>query len=538
MSDVSGNIRDTGGISMVGKQVELVFTLNRPNVVAAGFAAGRLQPTSSVKVTPDALGDWTVTLSDTTTMFDDAWYTLQIRWINGEYGPVDFPDWRIVVPPGGGQLQDLIVGAGSTGPGGGGSNPTLVWVSLTAPKNPKPFQLWLKNNPDDLTDPLNTSILYRWEKNGMTGTWRSIADLEGAPGDAAAMGKFAAIEAALARAIYEGDPRLLVQIAQEEGWAVPFIIENNRLAGGIRNDGTADFYEARLPVTRSDRTRLVGIGDSLMIGGSLGVTWPPGQSFLDKLVAGLPGVTGFNRGISGAPVDEILVRVGAKPLLLSGTIPATGRNLFTTEQEMGWYPGRSFIQTGSLAGVPGELWRNEAEGLSFKRSDTGTADLVIKGEPFISSNAGHYTDTALILMGRNDVTAGILGVEGNVVDHVVNAFVQMVNFFTPTAKNFIVMGTITRTDEETGSAGHTMVTQINTRLKALYPANFVSLQDYLRNRAIADLGWIPTTEDTAKIAAGTLPPQIMDDVTHYKPIVAPVIANNLLKPWMKKRGYV
>ncbi|AIX99763.1 hypothetical protein ART_0165 [Arthrobacter sp. PAMC 25486] len=537
MSTVSGNIRDVGGISMVGKQVQLVFTLNRPNLVAAGYAAGRVLPTEPVKVKPDALGEWTTVLNDTDVMFDDAWYSLQIEWINGEYGPVDFPDWRIAVPAGGGMLQDLVLGPGGVGPGGGGSNQNLVWVSLTAPKNPKPFQLWLHQNPDDLKDPRNTSILYRWEKKHMGGVWKRLADLTGAPGDAAAMGKFAAIEAALAKAVYDGDDRLLTHVDQGEGWATPFVIENNRVAGGIRTDGTAEFFKMRAPVTRSDRKRVVCIGDSLVAGGSLGVLWPAGQSFPAKLAGALPDVAVFNRGISGAPVDEILIRLGAKPLLLTGTIPAIGRELMTTSQEIGWYAGRSFIQSGTLAGVPGDLWRSEAEGLSFKRSDTGTA-IAIKNEPFLSSTSDHFSDTAIIFMGRNDVTANIKGMSATVADHVVDAFVQMVEFLTPNVRQFIVVGTTTRTDEETGSAGHSTVVEINSRVKALYPGRFFDMQNYLRTKAMVDLGMTPTADDLAKIAAGTLPPSIMDDVTHYKPIVAPAIATKALAPLLKKKGYV
>lgn len=165
MPDLTGNIRDIAGASMVGKQVELIFTLNAPNVVRSGAWAGRVVPTEPVSVIPDGTGDFTVTLTDTTTLLNEGWYTLSIEWLRPGtpekpgFGPIDFPDWRILMPSSGGTIQDLITDSQGRP---GGSNGAFIWVGLTAPINPRPFTYWIQSNPDDATALNNTGDIKQW----------------------------------------------------------------------------------------------------------------------------------------------------------------------------------------------------------------------------------------------------------------------------------------------------------------------------------------------------------------------------------------
>jgi len=151
MPNVTGTITDVGGGHLVGKYPEIHFTLNKPN-----SKAGKMHPTQPLTVVPASDGTWTAALESTIDMMDDAWYTVSIQWLDdaGNYVKADFPDWKLEVPTAGGVFSNLF--------GRPPANTRMVYVSLTAPTDPRPFTLWLKQNPDDPNDPLNTGELYEW----------------------------------------------------------------------------------------------------------------------------------------------------------------------------------------------------------------------------------------------------------------------------------------------------------------------------------------------------------------------------------------
>jgi len=151
MPNVTGNLTDVGGGHLVGKYPEIHFTLNAPN-----SKAGVMLPTQPLTVQPASDGSFTAALQSTTDMQDDAWYTLSIQWLDsaGNYVKADFPDWTLQVPTGGGSFSDLF--------GKPPKNQRMVYVSLTPPDNPQPFTLWLKQDPTDPNNPLNTGELYEW----------------------------------------------------------------------------------------------------------------------------------------------------------------------------------------------------------------------------------------------------------------------------------------------------------------------------------------------------------------------------------------
>jgi len=150
---VTGTLTDINMGHLVGKSPQLVFTLNAPN---SGGSA--LYPTEPVRVTPASDGTFSVTLAATTEMNDDgAYYTLSARWLNsvGETpNRADWDGWELQVPSSGGSVSGLW--------GRPPTNPRMVYVSLTEPVNPRPFLLWLKNNPNDDNDPANTWDLSEW----------------------------------------------------------------------------------------------------------------------------------------------------------------------------------------------------------------------------------------------------------------------------------------------------------------------------------------------------------------------------------------
>lgn len=151
MPNVTGTLTDIGGGHLVGKQPQIVFELNRPNT-----KSGVVIPTEPAKVTPGTDGTFSVNLSSTTDMQDDAWYSVSMVWLDpaGNYVKADFPDWALQVPTSGGSFTDLF--------GRPPANQRMVYVSLTAPPDPRPFTLWLQQDPDNPGNPASTGNLYEW----------------------------------------------------------------------------------------------------------------------------------------------------------------------------------------------------------------------------------------------------------------------------------------------------------------------------------------------------------------------------------------
>lgn len=150
-ASVPGNLTDVGGGHLVGKIPEIHFTLNRPN-----SKSGKIHPTEPVTVQPASDGSFTAVLESTTDMMDDAWYTVSIQWLDGagNYVKADFPDWALQVPTGGGSFTDLF--------GKPPTNTQMIYVSLSAPEDPRKWSFWLEDDPTDPDNPLNTGKLHQW----------------------------------------------------------------------------------------------------------------------------------------------------------------------------------------------------------------------------------------------------------------------------------------------------------------------------------------------------------------------------------------
>lgn len=153
MPNVTGKLTDISGGHLDGKIPEIHFTLNAPNA-----KAGVMLPTEPRTVQPDSNGTFTVNLESTVDMMDDAWYTVSIQWLDaaGNYVKADFPDWELQVPSGGGSFSDLF--------GRPPKNSTWFYQSLSAPADPEKWSHWLKDDPLNPANPLNTGDLYQWRK--------------------------------------------------------------------------------------------------------------------------------------------------------------------------------------------------------------------------------------------------------------------------------------------------------------------------------------------------------------------------------------
>lgn len=166
MPTVTGYLKDLVGAAMGNRKGKLVFRPNAPMVQAASTTPGTIHSTAEISVTPASNGSFSVNLTATTVMLQDAYYTLRIEWLDSEGGAMDFPNWQIRVPVGsGGHIGEFIVlGPPNGGWGGSLPNLSLVLVSETRPDNLQVGQLWLQATPGEHASPdgaLNTGNLYR-----------------------------------------------------------------------------------------------------------------------------------------------------------------------------------------------------------------------------------------------------------------------------------------------------------------------------------------------------------------------------------------
>lgn len=151
MPTVTGSLKSIAGGTLTANIGQLVFRLNKPNVGMTGFSKSAVIPTKEHPVTPTAGGEWTVNLTATDVLADDAWYEVGIVWLETEGTFWDF-GLKIKVPSAGGTFDELLYNGGSGG--SGSANQLLVYVNETAPKNPRRGQWWFKPS---------TNKLYRWE---------------------------------------------------------------------------------------------------------------------------------------------------------------------------------------------------------------------------------------------------------------------------------------------------------------------------------------------------------------------------------------
>jgi len=153
---VTGDVLDLGGQSMAEYNAEVIFELNRPNIMATG---GGIRPGKSKKVIPGSDGKFSTSLEPTVSMLADAWYKVRVQWLDAKRNLIAYLDFQIRVPTGGGNLSDLADFSGNGG-NGGGANQMIWWVGLTAP--PSKRYLWLHMNPQDNTDPAGTGDVRQW----------------------------------------------------------------------------------------------------------------------------------------------------------------------------------------------------------------------------------------------------------------------------------------------------------------------------------------------------------------------------------------
>ena len=139
MALVSGTLNDANLGHLAGRAPKLIFTLSEPATSDAGMFV-----TEPIIVTPNSNGAFVVDLEPTETMHQKRHYDLSVQWLDaaGNFIKVDFPDWDIFVPRGGGAFPDLIPGFTS--------NPFMIFWQATEP-NPWPVgTVWVNSITGDV----------------------------------------------------------------------------------------------------------------------------------------------------------------------------------------------------------------------------------------------------------------------------------------------------------------------------------------------------------------------------------------------------
>lgn len=146
LETVTGRLSDFGWQNLAAFAPTLYFIPSN----AAVDPNGRVLATKHVAATLNSDGSWSVQLAATDDLRPGGThYTVAIRWL--DFHGFDAPDFKLFVPTGGGNLGGII-----TAP----SNPGLVWVSLTEPRNPSRGDLWL--NADTSNQYVGTGELKKW----------------------------------------------------------------------------------------------------------------------------------------------------------------------------------------------------------------------------------------------------------------------------------------------------------------------------------------------------------------------------------------
>jgi hypothetical protein len=154
MATVTGKLLDFGLASINGLNPVITFRANKP----ATTTTGSFLATNPITVTPASDGTFSVSLSTTDDLVTgDVYYTISADWRAPDlnYMRADYPDWKVYVPSGGGNIADLI------------KQPVNRSIVITSPTNPGPNYgpgaYWLQldpNDPNNPANPGNTGDLY------------------------------------------------------------------------------------------------------------------------------------------------------------------------------------------------------------------------------------------------------------------------------------------------------------------------------------------------------------------------------------------
>ena len=289
---------------------------------------------------------------------------------------------------------------------------------------------------------------------------------------------------------------------------------------------------------RSITSTIGCLGDSLTAGNqdATGITYP------QQLGTGLPDVTVVNLGLSGATATEVAIRAGAVDLTLGAfTLPADTSSVAVvpTISTTDWHVGQTYVGvlTGGGTTYAGTLTETSPGGSAtwtFARTTAGSSVNVPDGATFhCTAYDAHIDKLTLIEVGRNSIVYG----DQTKITPMVQA---IANRLSPTLKRYLVLAVPTRTTEGTGTTNYNKVAAVNAELAAAFPDRYVDWRRYVIDNGLTLNGITATTDDTAAIAADTIPPSLSFDGLHpnqfgYRAMATPVLTALAARGWASGR---
>lgn len=306
-----------------------------------------------------------------------------------------------------------------------------------------------------------------------------------------------------------------------------------------------DWRKQSVDLAASRTETIVAVGDSMTEGGANNIIWPKTDAWPAKLAGFIgAGQVVVNHGQSGSFIDEALLASGARPLrvkVTSGTIAATG----STPVQMSWTPATTANKwiacEGSINGRRVAIDRNGPTGAWTIRQLAGTAALPITGwNTFVPDWGGADADTHIIWHGTNDNTYQITGQEKTTAGHIIAGLQELVSFLSARNKRYLLLGLHTTLDQTTGNTRNTTALTVNKWLTDNDPGHTALVYDWMRERALGNMGLTPTAKDLELVQSGTVPESLMEapDQGHISKATASALAQHHILPWLSAKGYI
>ena len=374
--------------------------------------------------------------------------------------------------------------------------------------------------------------------------WVFLANLIGPAGDAAALARFAALEAVRFQGSSPTTDAVggIVDSARKETWlthdAAGLPTRGARKAIGVTKIGSGVVAGGFLD-SENRQTELVHDAAGRVPQNVLGA-WtrrltPPssatrtvwGHSLANGTTGGaLPwtpmletklGRPVINRGSGGAWSKHVAAMQGgkhAKATVTGGSIPASGPvNIFIDTNFMFGNVGPTHAVT--IAGIPGTMTLVAANGdgadCTFTRTAAGAVTAAPDGSPLVMAIGENARQDIVYLWAlRNDFhKPGITIADG------IENLARMVHRVEAVTKKILIFEEPPTTGETTGTADRTTVDQWNAAARQAFPQYWVPVMTWLRTPAAATAAAITfTAQDNTDIANGITPASFRVDSIH------------------------
>lgn len=247
-----------------------------------------------------------------------------------------------------------------------------------------------------------------------------------------------------------------------------------------------------------------------------------------------------NISISGQTAAQAAIRQGGIQLVAAKAlrIPADPSYsvAFPVTQKIPTLFKDRFLFELNLAGVDILVKQVDESTFTLRPRRPGRETFVKQGSVAHSPSA-HLDAFHLFAAGRNDFPATLkAGDVDRHVDEAFNAVHAMVRSLkAPSEGRFLMMGTITGTNEKRGSVGYHAVTTFNERLREAYPGEFWDWRAYLVQHALTDAHISSTSHDDEAVAGDTYPPSLTIDGLHYNTTAARVVGLAVRKELIRRK---